>query len=36
LRRLERAMRSGCRVNRRVHDPALAQLLLEGLNWTLT
>jgi hypothetical protein len=36
LRRLERVMRSGCQVNRRVHDPALAQLLLEGLNWTLT
>lgn len=36
FQRLEQAMRSGCRLNRRGQDPGLPQLLLEGLNWTLT
>ncbi len=36
FQRIERAMRSGCRLNRRGHHPGLPQLLLEGLHWTLT
>jgi hypothetical protein len=36
MQRMARDMRIGCRVNRRVKDPCLAQLLLEGLNWILT
>jgi Transposase DDE domain len=35
-RKMRRLMQSGCRVNHRATDPCLAQLLLEGLEWTLT
>ena len=35
-RKMRRLMQSGCRVNHRATDPCLAQLLLDGLDWTLT
>jgi hypothetical protein len=34
--KLCRMMRSGCRIDRRAAHPCLAQLLLDGLDWSLT
>jgi hypothetical protein len=36
VRKLRAMMQSGCRLNRRVAEPCLAQVLLEGLDWLLT
>ena len=36
IRKGRAMMQSGCRVNRRVAEPCLAQLLFEGLDWVLT
>ncbi|GLV54857.1 hypothetical protein KDH_21550 [Dictyobacter sp. S3.2.2.5] len=36
IRKGRAMMQSGCRVHRRVAEPCLAQILLEGLDWVLT
>jgi hypothetical protein len=36
VRAIQRAMRSGCRVNMRKKYPTTSQLLLDGLDWPLS
>jgi len=36
LQSIVRCMHSGCRINRRKGRPSTAQLLLEGLEWSVT